>query len=99
MKECCANCYHIQKIKETGGYRCWEEPSVCDHAFVLTKQKSQKYRCREYLSNEKKFCRDCLYFGEDYCRNKENSVTDGDFIYLHRIHDMSKCSLFKENQK
>lgn len=97
MKECCANCYHIQKIKETGEYRCWEEPGVCDHAYILTKQESQKYRCYEYISNEKKFCRDCVYFDEDYCRHKKNSTTDENFIHLFRVYDMrDKCDLFKE---
>ncbi|MBD5584196.1 MAG: hypothetical protein HDQ88_03870 [Clostridia bacterium] len=100
MKECCANCYHVVKVSGSDKYRCWEEPSVCDHPRLFTTQEVREYRCSEYLSKKKRFCRDCRYFIDGCCRNKNNATIDEDFIYLRRVDDTrEECSLFDRGAK
>lgn len=100
MKECCANCYHVVKVSGSDKYRCWEEPSVCDYPRIFTAQEAQEYSCSEYLFYKKKFCRDCRYFGGDYCKHKKTVAINGNFVVIRHVGDMRRsCDLFDEKER
>lgn len=68
----CLNCAHCQKFKYSSNdkkemMRCWDEPSVIDHAFVQTVTEGKKYVCDEHQT-VKEFADEQL--SEAVCRLK-----------------------------
>lgn len=100
-KENCLNCYWIQKITgQENKYRCWEEPYVCDHAFVQTEQEANGYKCPNYVSNKKTFCRDCRFKASlNDCNHIKNAKIRNDFIILNWTDDMTESCEFFESKK
>lgn len=59
MKRNCANCAFCERFKysskdETEMMRCWEEPGVCDHAFVQSMNAAENYVCDEHRTKEER---------------------------------------------
>ena len=45
-KRKCSNCAFCERLKLLGDenvMRCWHEPGVCDHAFVLPIEEAENY--------------------------------------------------------
>ena len=57
MKRNCTNCAFCERFKysskdETEMMRCWQEPGVCDHAFVQTMNAAKDYVCDEHRTEK-----------------------------------------------
>ena len=55
----CSNCTFQQLFKyssldKSKMMRCWEEPGVCDHAFVQSEKAGKKYVCSEHRTKEER---------------------------------------------
>lgn len=58
MKRNCTNCAFCERFKyssedKTEMMRCWEEPGVCDHAFVQSMSDAEDYVCDEHRTKKK----------------------------------------------
>lgn len=59
MKRNCINCAFCERFKyspkdKTEMMRCWQEPGVCDHAFVQTMNAAEDYVCDEHRTIEER---------------------------------------------
>lgn len=59
MKRNCTNCAFCERFKysskdETEMMRCWQEPGVCDHAFVQSINDAEEYVCDEHRTKEER---------------------------------------------
>ena len=55
MKRSCLNCGYGTIIKTHGQcVRCWMEPGVCDHAFVIGVEEAEFYKCENHMTEEEK---------------------------------------------
>ena len=59
MKRNCTNCAFCERFKysskdETEMMRCWQEPGVCDHAFVQTMNDAKDYVCDEHRTEKER---------------------------------------------
>ena len=56
-KRKCSNCAFCERLKLLGDenvMRCWHEPGVCDHAFVLPIEEAENYVCDEHRFREER---------------------------------------------
>ena len=59
MKRNCTNCAFCERFKywpedKTEMMRCWEEPGVCDHAFVQSMSDAEDYVCDEHRTKKER---------------------------------------------
>ena len=59
MKRNCTNCAFCERFKyfskdKTEMMRCWQEPGVCDHAFVQSMNAAKNYVCNEHRTKEER---------------------------------------------
>lgn len=59
MKRKCTNCAFCERFKysqkdTTEMMRCWQEPGVCDHAFVQSMNAAEDYVCDEHRTKEER---------------------------------------------
>lgn len=59
IKRNCANCAFCERFKyspkdKTEMMRCWQEPGVCDHAFVQSMNDAEEYVCDEHRTKEER---------------------------------------------
>lgn len=59
MKRNCTNCVFCERFKfsskdKTELMRCWQEPGVCDHAFVQSMNDAEDYVCDEHHTKEER---------------------------------------------
>ena len=62
MERKCTNCAFCERISYGVAYvpkekwpqeiRCWEEPGVCDHAFVISLKEAENYVCENHRTEE-----------------------------------------------
>ena len=59
MKRNCTNCAFCERFKyspkdETEMMRCWQEPGVCDYAFVRSMNGAEDYVCDEHRTKKER---------------------------------------------
>lgn len=59
MERNCSNCAFCERFKyspkdKTEMMRCWQEPGVCDHAFVQSMTAAEDYVCDEHRTKEER---------------------------------------------
>ena len=59
MKRNCVNCAFCERFKyspkdKTEMMRCWQEPGVCDHAFVQSMNNAEDYVCDEHRTKKER---------------------------------------------
>ena len=59
MKRNCTNCAFCERFKyysedKMEMMRCWQEPGVCDHAFVQSMHDAEDYVCDEHRTKEER---------------------------------------------
>ena len=59
MERNCTNCAFCERFKyspkdKTEMMRCWQEPGVCDHAFVQSMNGAEDYVCDEHRTKEER---------------------------------------------
>lgn len=75
---------------------CWHEENVCDHAFVIPKEKAETHCCSEFLNHEKR-CMDCEAFDSirEWCMNINFAEIRDSIVYPDKTQETNfACEKF-----
>ena len=96
-KQCCLNCKNCFEFEDY--IRCWEEPGVEDHPFVIPISEAENHCCHNFKDKLDFRCSDCEFFESigEKCMNIKNAkvLSNGKIILKDTTSNKKLCDLFQ----